>query len=51
LGSSDKTIWVWDASMGNEMLPPLGHDGYISSVAFSPDGSKIISGSSDKTIW
>jgi WD40 repeat protein len=50
-GSSDKTIRVWDASTGIEMLPPLrGHNGWILSVAFSPDGSKIISGSDDKTI-
>ncbi|KIM89872.1 hypothetical protein PILCRDRAFT_812653 [Piloderma croceum F 1598] len=50
-GSFDKTIRVWDASTGVEMLPPLqGHDGYIYSVAFSPDGSKIVSGSGDKTI-
>ena len=33
------------------MLPPLqGHDGQIYSVVFSPDGFKIISASSDKTI-
>ena len=33
------------------MLPPLrGHDDWIRSVAVSPDGSKIISGSDDKTI-
>ena len=33
------------------MLPPLqGHDKLIRSVAFSPDGSKIISGSDDQTI-
>ena len=50
-GSSDKTIRLWDATIGVEMLPPLrGHDDWIHSVAFSPDGSKIISGSSDKTI-
>jgi WD40 repeat protein len=50
-GSFDKTIRVWDASTGIEMLPPLrGHDDRILSVAFSPDGSKIVSGSSDKTI-
>ena len=42
---------MWDASTGVEMLPPLrGHDDSIHSIAFSPDGSKIISGSSDKTI-
>jgi len=34
-----------------EMLPPLrGHDSDIFSVAFSPDGSKIVSGSHDKSI-
>jgi WD40 repeat protein len=33
------------------MLPPLqGHDDYIFFVAFSPDGSKIVSGSADNTI-
>ena len=49
-GSFDETIRVWDASTGAEMLPPLrGPDEWIRSVAFSPDGSKIISGSS-KTI-
>jgi WD40 repeat protein len=33
------------------MLPALrGHDDIIESVAFSPDGSKIVSGSQDKTI-
>ena len=26
------------------------HSGYITSVAFSPDGTKIVSGSWDKTI-
>ncbi|KAF8716599.1 hypothetical protein AX14_012292 [Amanita brunnescens Koide BX004] len=66
-GSSDKTIrvWdastgievlpptirVWDASTGNEVFPPLrGHDDSVLSIAFSPDGSKIISGSDDNTI-
>ena len=33
------------------MLSPLkGHDDTVFSVAFSPDGSKIVSGSYDKTI-
>jgi len=50
-GSGDKTIRVWDASTGVEMLPPLqGHNNRVQSVAFSPDGSKIVSGSDDKTI-
>ena len=50
-GSIDKTIRVWDAGTGVEILPPLrGHDDTIYYIAFSPDGSKIISGSDDKTI-
>jgi WD40 repeat protein len=50
-GSDDKTIRVWDASTGFEILPPLqGHHHAVKSVEFSPDGSKIVSGSNDKTI-
>jgi len=30
--------------------PLLGHEDYVRSVAFSPDGKKIVSGSDDKTI-
>jgi WD40 repeat protein len=28
-----------------------GHSSYVRSVAFSPDGTRIVSGSSDKTVW
>jgi WD40 repeat protein len=33
-----------------EIVPTLGHSGWITSVAFSPDGIRILSGSWDKTI-
>ena len=51
-GSGDKTIKVWDiASAGGRLLNTLeGHTGSVSSVAITPDGTKIISGSYDNTI-
>ncbi|CUA68568.1 Cell surface glycoprotein 1 [Rhizoctonia solani] len=44
-GSSTRAIHVWVGIDYQTMLGPLeGHTGYISSVVFSPDGSRIISG-------
>ena len=40
-----------DAETGKDIIPPLnGHSDIVRSVAFSSDGKKIVSGSSDKTI-
>jgi WD40 repeat protein len=33
-----------------EIAPILGHSDHVSSVAFSPDGARALSGSLDKTI-
>jgi WD40 repeat protein len=50
-GSEDKTIRVWDARTGDAIAGPfIGHTSCISSVAFSPDGTRIASGSYDKTV-
>jgi WD40 repeat protein len=35
---------------GKETLTLKGHTGEVSSVAFSPDGRRIVSGSRDKTV-
>jgi len=37
----DKTLKVWDAESGSEVITLYGHEGYVFSVAFSPDGSPI----------
>jgi WD40 repeat protein len=41
---------VWDAASGQETLTLKGHTDSVMSVAFSPDGKKIVSGSYDKTL-
>jgi eukaryotic-like serine/threonine-protein kinase len=49
----DKTAMVWDAETGREVFSLKGHTGYVSSVAFSPDGKRIVTGMGDKTamVW
>ena len=58
-GSLDKNIKVWDATSGalvkeckgfDEKTSPKGHRDGVFTVAFTPDGKQIVSGSSDRTI-
>ena len=42
---------VWDADTGQHIGDPLtGHTDSVASVAFSPDGKRIVSGSADNTV-
>ncbi|KAG8725365.1 hypothetical protein FRC09_001169 [Ceratobasidium sp. 395] len=44
-------IYIWDLRTGNVAAKPLdGHTGIVTSIVYSPDGAKIASASSDKTI-
>jgi len=43
-GGYDKTIKVWDAVTGAEVMTLGGHKGIVRCVAFSPDGRRIASG-------
>lgn len=50
-GSDDETIRLWDYNIGMKTGEPIkGHNGIITSVAFSPGGDKFASGSRDTTI-
>ncbi len=49
-GSYDRTLKVWAADRGREILTLKGHADAISSVAFLADGRRIVSGSFDGTV-
>ena len=57
-GSQDNTAKLWDAEvgleiLGKEILTLKGHAQEVTSVAFSDDGSYVVTGSRDGTaiIW
>jgi hypothetical protein len=53
LGSGDKTAIIWDARTGLELHTLSDHSGPITSVAFSADGNRVLTGSWDKSaiLW
>ena len=48
--SFDRSIKVWDAGTGQEVLTLHGHDDRVWSVAWSPDGRRLASTSDDGTV-
>jgi WD40 repeat protein len=43
-------VKVWNSHAGKLVRGFRGHKDIVSSVAFSPDGSRLVSGSRDKTV-
>ena len=41
---------IWDSATGKELFALKGHAGWVNSVAFSPDGQRLASGSNDRTV-
>ena len=46
----DDTVRLWDVEHGDELRRFEGHTGNVNGVAFTPDGRRAVSGSSDKTV-
>jgi WD40 repeat protein len=46
-------VYLWDAATGNLLRAFDGHSDVITSVAFSPKGTEVLSGSADSTfkVW
>ena len=48
--SWDDFLRLWDADTGECAATLEGHAGMVTSVAFSPDRTRVVSGSSDKSL-
>ena len=48
--SDKKTVKLWDTVTGKPKCDLIGHEGLITSASFSPDGSKVATGSEDGTV-
>ncbi|PAV22983.1 WD40 domain containing protein [Pyrrhoderma noxium] len=50
-GSDDNIFCIWDIERRELAVGPLtGHMDSVDSVAYSPDGTRLVSGSSDRTV-
>ena len=50
-GFMDELCWKWsEERVGWQVCTLTGHAGWVRSVAFSPDGKRIVSGSADNLV-
>src|SRR5271170_6612639 len=51
--SADKTARLWDTATGAPIAILRGHEGEVSSAAFSLDGARVVTASADNTarLW
>ena len=49
-GGDDRAIRIWDLASGSELATLVGSQDAITSLAFTPDGKQLVSGSSGREI-
>jgi WD40 repeat protein len=49
-GTMDYTVRLWDLDARKEVMCLKGHNAVVNTVAFTPDGQRILSGSNDQTV-
>jgi WD40 repeat protein len=49
-GAVGNEVKVWDTQTGRETLTLTGHTARVESVAFSPDGQRLVSAAADRTV-
>jgi WD40 repeat protein/DNA-binding SARP family transcriptional activator len=49
--SADGMPRVWDAETGRLRFTLIGHTGFVSSVAWSPDSSRLVTGGGEVKVW
>ena len=50
-GFGDCTVRIWDVATGECEQTLQGHNLFVNSAGFSPDGTKVVSASDDGTLW
>jgi eukaryotic-like serine/threonine-protein kinase len=48
---ADCTICIWDSEGRREPIVLTGHDSWVTSVAFAPDGLQLLAGGADGTLF
>ena len=53
VGSKEGSVYVWNLNRPDHPICLTGHTDYIYTLAFSPDGKRLVTGSDDKTarVW